>query len=179
LNKEQAPFALTRGALKAVELLNESLYYKLFTEGPIPNDDIILTYRIFFQLLNMKDYVDIRDNTEFWKKACDYFVNESNSKLGSMVTGLVKNIDFSTENIYKVSKLVGSNTSKMTPNYFSKMCGTTGLFIFLIKDALEYSGILIDKKTPVSRLNKNYMYNFEILQNKIERLKKIQSTYFI
>jgi len=172
-------FALTRGAIKAVELLNESLYYKLFTEGPIPNEDIILTYRIFFQLLNMKDYVNIKDNSEFWKKVCEYFVSESNSKLGSMVTGLVKNIDFSIENIYKVSKLVGNNTSKMTPNYFSKMCGTTGLFIFLIKDALEYSGILIDKKTPVSRLYKNCMYNFEILQGKIERMKRIQSTYFI
>jgi hypothetical protein len=169
---------LTRGALKAVELLNENLYYKLFTEGPEPSDDIILTYRIFFQLLNMEEISRIPNNSKFWQNACKYFVKESNSKLGTMVTGLVKSIDFSNENIYKVAKLVGSNTSKMTPNYFSKMCGTTGLFIFLIKDALEYSGILVDKKTPSARLFRNYMYNFEILQGRMERLKKIQSTYF-
>jgi hypothetical protein len=57
------------------------------------------------------------------------------------------------------------------------MCGTTGLFIFLIKDALEYAGILIDKKTAAGRLYKNYMFNFDVLQTKIEKLKKIQTLY--
>ena len=150
----------------------------MFIDGLVPSKDIILSYRIFFQLLSMNELTKTEDVREFWSKVCDYFVKGSNSKLGTMVTGLVKGIDFSNENIYKLSKLVGNNTQKITPNYFSKMCGTTGLFIFLIKDALEYSGILIDKKTPPARLYKNYMYTLEILSEKLERLKLIQSKFF-
>lgn len=126
----------------------------------------------------MNDYVNIKDTNEFWKKTCEYFVKESEQKLGTFVQNLVKNIDFSNENIYKLTRLVGNNLSKITPNYFSKMCGTTGLFIFLIKDSFEYAGILVDKKTPPARLYKNYMYVFEVLQGKIERLKKIQAAHF-
>jgi len=168
---------LTRGALKAMELLNEGIYFKLFTEGPVPSEDIILTYRIFFQLLNMHEYVLTKNAEEFWKMTCEYFVKESNQKLGQMVQNLVKNIDFSNENIYKVTKIAGNNIAKITPNYFSKMCGTTGLFIFLIKDSLEYAGILFDKKTPASRHYKNYMFNFETLQSKMERIKKMQKLF--
>lgn len=167
---------MTRGAIKAVELLNESLYFKLF-EGANSNDDIILPYRIFFQLID-SPIAAIPDKVDFWSKTCEFFAKERDGKLGTMVTNLVKNINYSDENIYKITKLVGNNSSKISPNYFSKMCGTTGLFIFLIKDALEYSGIIPDKKTPPSRIMKNYLYNFQLLQGKMERLKKIQSKYF-
>ena len=167
---------MTRGALKAVELLNESLYFKLF-EGPVPNEDILLSYRIFFQLL-LSPIASINSPTDFWTETCNYFAKERDGKLGTMVTNLVKSIDFSDANIYKISKLVGINSSKISPNYFSKMCGTTGLFIFLIKDALEYAGILLDKKTPPSRHMKNHLYTFQVLQAKMERFKKLQTAIF-
>lgn len=167
---------MTRGAIKAVELLNESLYFKLF-EGPTSNDDIILTYRIFFQLID-SPISAIKDKIQFWTATCEFFAKERDGKLGTMVTNLVKSINFSDENIHKITKLVGNNSSKISPNYFSKMCGTTGLFIFLIKDALEYSGIILDKKTPPSRILKNYLYNFQTLQSKMERMKKIQGKFF-
>jgi hypothetical protein len=176
MSKEQPPFAMTRGAQKAVELLNEGLYFKLF-EGPVAHEDIILPYRIFFQLLNMPQAGIVNQN-EFWTSTCSFFAKEKDGKLGTMVTNLVKNIDFSDENIFKITKIVGKNSSKITPNYFSKICGTSGLFIFLIKDALEYAGILIEKKTPPSRILKNHLYNFQVMQAKMERLKKIQTKIF-
>ena len=95
-----------------------------------------------------------------------------------MIQSLVKDIDFSDNNIYKLTKLVGNNISKIAPNYFSKLCGTTGLFIFLIKDAFDYSGIIVDKKTSQARLYKNYMYLFDQLQSRMERLKEIQKKIF-
>jgi hypothetical protein len=164
--------------LKAVELLNETLYLKIFTEGPFPQDDIILTYRIFFQLLNLKEYTCVKDKMEFWKVTCEYFIKENNSKLGTKIQNLVKNIDFSSQNVYRLIKLLGNNLPKITPNYFSKLCGTTGLFIFLIKDALEYAGIVVDKKTSPCRLFNNYTFIIESLQIKKERLKSIQSKLF-
>ena len=47
----------------------------------------------------------------------------------------------------------------MIPNYFSKICGTTGLLVFGIKDALEYCGVIKnDKKTQPSRILDNLLY---------------------
>lgn len=178
LIKEVNAFALSRGALKAVDLLNENMYNKIFSDGVIPQDDIILTYRLFFQLLDKNEVVAIKDTNEFWKKTCDYFLTEGAGKTGTMVQNLVKSIDFSNENIYKVSRLLGNNAHKITPAYFSKICGTTGLIIFLIKDALEYAGILQDKKTPSARHYSNALYLFDMLQAKIERLKTIQTKFF-
>ena len=48
---------------------------------------------------------------------------------------------------------------KINPNYFSKICGTSGLLIFLLKDALEYCGVIInEKKTQPARILDNLMY---------------------
>ena len=46
--------------------------------------------------------------------------------------------------------------------------GTTGFFVFLIKDAVEYAGILEDKKSQPSRIKANYIY----LKNLLEKLDK-------
>ena len=52
------------------------------------------------------------------------------------------------------------------PTTFSKISGTTGLLFFLIKDALEYCGVLInDKKTQPSRIYDNLMYYKNIIDN--------------
>jgi len=156
------------------------MYYKLFTEeGPVPADDIILTYRIFFQLLNKTEISEIKDKNEFWLKTCSFLVKENETKMGTVIQNLVKNIDFSNENIYRISKMIGNNVSKINPNYFSKICGTTGLFIFFIKDALEYSGIIVDKKTSINRLFKNYNYTLDVLHAKFARIKIIQEKFFI
>jgi len=155
------------------------MYYKLFTEeSTVPSDDIILTYRIFFQLLNKPEISEIKDKIEFWQMTCNFLVKENETKMGTVIQNLVKNIDFSNENIYKISKMIGNNVSKINPNYFSKLCGTTGLFIFFIKDALEYAGIIVDKKTSVNRLFRNYNYSNDVLQVKLDKLKKIQEKFF-
>ncbi len=155
------------------------MYYKLFTEeGAVPADDIILTYRIFFQLLNKTEISEIKDKSEFWQKTCNFLVKENDIKMGTVIQNLVKNIEFSNENIYKISKMIGNNVSKINPNYFSKLCGTTGLFIFFIKDSLEYAGIIVDKKTSINRLFRNFTYSNDVLQAKFDRLKKIQEKNF-
>jgi hypothetical protein len=129
-------------------------------------------------MLNKEELINIKDNKEFWKKTCEYFIREGDGKTGAMVQGCVKNIDFSNENVFKLTKLLGNNGPKITPVYFSKICGTSGLIIFLIKDALDYAGILIDKKTSQARLHKNYTYTSEVLKFRIERLKNIQQKFF-
>ena len=60
------------------------------------------------------------------------------------------------------------NFHEVKTNY-SKICGTTGLVIFLIKDALEYCGIIQnDKKNIPSILLKNLEY-LETIEKKVDK----------
>ena len=68
-------------------------------------------------------------------------------------------------NIYKLYKLLGDNAFKISPNYYSKLCATTGMIIFVIKDVLEYLGLLIDKKSHPKRAEKTYNICMEYLTN--------------
>ena len=52
-----------------------------------------------------------------------------------------KKIDINGNNLYQIYNLVKGNLNKIVPNYFSNICGTTGLFVFIIKDILEFLGI--------------------------------------
>ena len=48
---------------------------------------------------------------------------------------------------------------KILPNFYSKICSTTGLLIFIIKEALEYCGVIQnEKKTQPSRILDNLLF---------------------
>jgi hypothetical protein len=62
------------------------------------------------------------------------------------------------------------------PSFYSKICSTTGIVIFLIKDTLEYIGLVsTDKKTApgANKLNKLYSAIIEQSKNKIDHLKEL------
>ena len=75
-------YNVNKGAIKALELLNEKIYSKLFYNNSNPSSDVKLIYRIFFKLLDVSEITDIKCNKEFWKKCCEYLINESNGKIG-------------------------------------------------------------------------------------------------
>jgi len=71
----------------------------------------------------------------------------------------------------KIYRLLENNSNKISPNYFSKICGTTGLFVFFVKDFLDYMGLLGDKKTPISKTIKTYNSILKAINSNLERLK--------
>ena len=71
-----------------------------------------------------------------------------------------------------LNNLCEGKTNKLTPIYYSKLCPTTGLFVFLVKEALEYIGVLQDKKTQPGRIYKNLKYLIENAKAKKEELSK-------
>ena len=67
-------------------------------------------------------------------------------------------------------------SEKLKPKYWGKICGTTGFFVFMIKDAVEYAGIIEDKKTQACRIKANYLYVknlFEKMDNYVNYLEKL------
>ena len=91
------------------------------------------------------------------------------SKIGNFILEKTKCIEFSHNKIVLLNKLLVDSKKKINPSYFSKLCGTTGLLVFLIKDALEYCGVIVsEKKTQASRILDNLLY----YKNTIETLAK-------
>ena len=167
LSKPFIQFQIARGAAKAVELLNNDLYSKLFKKTEIENhfEEIYLIYRILFVLIDENDIANITDNKIFWVKCTEYLISNSNGKIGNFILEKIKNIDFTHKKIFLLNKLLIGAKKKINPSYFSKLCGTTGLIVFLVKDALEYCGVIIsDKKTQPSRILDNLMYYKNIIE---------------
>ena len=163
---------LTKASLKAINILNETLFNKLFTEFQVPSDDILLIYHIYFQLINHNIAKKNLKKEIFWKKCCEYFSNESNGKTGDLLLKNSKeNINLSSENIYKIMHIINGNLQKITPTYFSKIDNTTSLFAFFIKDVLDFIGIAYNKTFP-GKTYWIYKGIIEVINDKIEKMKK-------
>lgn len=76
--------SFSKGSFKAIDLLNENLYNKIFECNYIPSDDIIHVYRIYFTLINNNQIKDIKEKTRFWERTCRYFIKEGNGKTGNL-----------------------------------------------------------------------------------------------
>ena len=135
-----------------------------------------MVYRLIFYLSDKIDYAKTENVNEFWSKCCNYFTTLPNGQIGKAILDLIPNLNFSNENVFRMSRIVVNSLHKITPTYFSKMCGTTGLFLFLLKDAFEYCGILNDaKKTPQYNAYKLEKFITELYQKGIDKMKKVQA----
>ncbi len=181
LNAETPQFTLSKGTVKAIEILNDENYNKIFKNIDLapPLNEIILVYRIFFQLLNNNNIYKIKNDKLFWKEASEFILKHSNGKTGEFFKDSTNNFDFSTKNIYKIKQIVNGNEDKIKPTVFSKVCATTGLVIFLIKDSLEYIGIIHNIKKNIPSLMLKYLIYIGDIQNKTEsyinNLKKLNN----
>ena len=180
LTKPFTEFTIAKASIKTVVLLDQDLYSKLFKTPVLDENlnDIYIIYRLLFVLLGEREIADIMDDKLFWLKCTEYLMTKSNGKVGSYIVERAKSFDFSHKSIYLMNRLLVGIKPKIIPTTFSKISGTTGLLFFLIKDALEYCGILInEKKTQQSRVLDNLMYYKNIidtLANFIDFLSKLK-----
>jgi hypothetical protein len=181
LSKSFAKFQIARGGAKAVELLNNDLYAKLFKKPMLEKnvDDICTVYRVLLALFGEFKIATIPGNQLFWIKCTEYLIGNANGKIGTFILKKMEDITFEHKKIYLVNKLLYKMKSKINANYFSKICGTTGLLIFVIRDVLEYCGVIInEKKTQPARILDNLLYYKncnDTLANFINRLSSIKT----
>ena len=167
---------LSKESQKATQLLNESQLNHLFKDEKMPLLDIILIYRIYFQIINHPFALIAKTNIEeFWEKCKFYFTNEQNGKTGDILITMInkKKVEINKNNLYKIYYLVKGNLNKIVPNYFSSLCGTTGLFVFIIKDILEFLGISqkIKKKENANNAYWTYSDIIEAINDRVNHLK--------
>jgi len=180
LNQQIKPIEYTRGALKALSLLNEPEYQKIFDDDTIPSSDLILVYKIYFQLINKDtDIINLIHNSSdealIWENIFKYIKsNTEDDKLGDLFKEELNNMDCSIENIFNLINIVNQNKNKdkLNPLFYSKLCPTTGLLIFLIKESLDYLGVLESNKTPPQRLIQIYQHYIDLNKEKLEDINK-------
>jgi hypothetical protein len=160
LNLNNTKFVLSRGTLKALEILNkdEKEHEKFFDikNYNLFSDDIYIVYQIIFQLTENYDVKNSSGKKEFFEKMGEfmyYHINENN-KIGDIFKNMVKEFQFNKENIYKIKSIIKGKEEKLKPLNYSQICKTTGLVIFLVKDILEYLGLNSkeNKKIPIIKL---------------------------
>ena len=86
-------------------------------------------------------------------------------KLSEFCNKCISEFNFDNKNILKLKEMAKDKSEKLKPAYFGKICGTTGLFVFIVKDCLEYCGAIEDKKTPGNRIKSNYIYQKTIFDD--------------
>ena len=177
--KPLGTFVVAKSSLNAVMSLDKEMFSKLFRQKvlDIKLSDIYIAYRVLFVFMGEPKIAEIIDDNEFWLKCIEYLNEKGKDKIGSFIFEKSKNFDFSHKSIYLLNKLLVGIKPKMVPGTFSKCSGTTGLLFFIIKDALEFSGILVSNKTPKNRIYDNLLYYKNIidsLTNFIDFLSKIK-----
>ena len=169
-NAKPQKFAIPKITLKFLDMLNNEHYEKIFLNKELspPLNEIIFIYKIYFQFLKDNDLKKIKDDNLFWQKASDYILTHNKGKTGDFLKESAENLDFDVKNIYEAKKLKVANEERIKPAYFSSICGTTGLVTYLIKDILEYCGIIISTKKNVPIICLKYLEYVEETQNKLK-----------
>ena len=162
------PFTVARNSATAILSIDKPAFNKIFQQKTldIKLSEVYIVYRVLFVLFGEQKIAEIIDDTEFWEKCIEYLNSKStNNKIGSFILEKSKSFDFSKNSIYLINKLLVGIKPNFTTAHFSKINGPTGLVMFIIRDALEYAGIIVAKKTPKSRIYNNLVYYKNLIEN--------------
>ena len=110
------------------------------------------------------------------EKCCFYFLNEAKDKIGDMLINIVKDnkIDVSEDNLYKVYILVKDKLDIIVPSHFNKICSTTPLITFYIKDILNFLGISTDEDDIKQNGYWTYTFIINAIEKKINKIKNFE-----
>ena len=160
-------FTIARNSATAIVSIDKETFSKLFKQKTldIKLSEIYIVYRVLFLLLGEQKIAEIADDGEFWEKCIEYLNTNGGNKIGSFILEKSKSFDFSKNSIYLINKLLVGIKPNFTTAHFSKVNGTTGLLMFIIRDALEYAGIIVTKRTPKSRIYNNLVYYKNLIEN--------------
>ena len=170
---------ISEKGLKAMQLLNQPSVNNFFFGKTSVDDNRLIIYRIFFQLIKHPySKIEKDKKVEFWDKCQYYFSHETNGKVGILLQKILneKLINIDGNNLYKIYKLAYKDLDKINPKYFSNICGTTGLITFFIKDILDFLGISNEPKIQI-QINAYWTYD-NIIKNLDNKINELENSNF-
>ena len=84
IDSQNNEFSLSQSSIKALKLLNDNSYNAIFRTKKLepPLNEILLIYRLFFQLIEKEELVNIESDKKFWHKARNYILSNNNDETG-------------------------------------------------------------------------------------------------
>ena len=171
LDSPKFAFSLSKNSVNALNLLDSESYNNIFKIKILdpPLNKIIFIYRIFFQLLDREELIKIESDKFFWEKARNYILENNEGKTGTYIREYISEFDYTEKNIYQLKKLINGKEDKLSPLIYQNICKTTECILYIIKDSLEYCGIIQNDEKTMPSIVINYL---EHLQNNIKIAKE-------
>ena len=165
-----------KNANKSFELLNENSYIKFFNDNKKLKPElkeILILYKILFYLINENLIINKNDEI-FWENCCNFIINQN--EFGNFLKNKLKETKVSDKNIFYINKLLQGKKKDFSPQKFTNLSFTTGLFAIIIKDVLEFYGILFNRKKSQPQQILNIYENEKNIYNRISNyLEKLNS----
>ena len=178
-DKKAPAFSLGKAVIKVIETLNDKSNIEYFKKDEVPNEYIVLIYRIIYQIINKeKDMLKVKNNNEFCKSFKEHIIKNSEEKgIGEFLKNELSNLDLSPENVDIIYSLCEGKEEKL--NAINKEGADKSIF-FIIKNILEYIGISLgnakNKKLPNNEVYQKYLeYIINKRKENVKKLDKIIS----
>lgn len=155
-SKKVKPFEFNSNSLKSISYLNvisktnfiKSIENNNPQNAPNKNNNkniskIVLIFDIYFIALGRKKIInDMNGNNNLKiEYICNYFKNNKNKSIGSIIENELKGKKFDDVIINSLYEYSFKYANIINPNYFKKINKNIAILVFLIKNILDYAGI--------------------------------------
>lgn len=154
--QQQHKIAFSNKAIKASELLDEELYLEMFKQKKPPNDNVLYIYYLLLNMFNSSLTIDsIKEayhnghdsfsgygmSLGFWNKLTVYLQSKTNNRFGAFIIKKLHKFNFIRTHLDSIYEIASKNYQLINPSHYTKVCPTTALVTFIIKDFLDYFNI--------------------------------------
>ena len=155
-SKKVKPFEFNSNSLKSISYLNvisKANFIKSIDNNYPQNvsnknnnnniSKIVLIFDIYFIALGRKKIInDMNGNNNLKiEYICNYFKNNKNKSIGSIIENEIKGKKFDDVIINSLYEYSFKYANIINPNYFKKINKNIAILVFLIKNILDYAGI--------------------------------------
>ena len=155
-SKKVKPFEFNSNSLKSISYLNvisktnfiKSIDNNNPQNAPNKNNNkniskIVLIFDIYFIALGRKKIInDMNGNNNLKiEYICNYFKNNKNKSIGSIIENELKGKKFDDVIINSLYEYSLKYANIINPNYYKKINKNIAILVFLIKNILDYAGI--------------------------------------
>ena len=177
-------FEYNNSSIRALSILNSITVENFFSEKKINFEDknIKIIFDLYFIVIGKKkDVITCNYKNGFREKfIMNYFKNSNKKIFGNVIDDEVKQIKFTDEIINSLYEYSYDKLNIISPKIFQRINKNITWFCYLIKNLLEYLGIL--NKDSKDDKNIKQIYNvfcsrLHINEELIKNLKKMQDLY--
>ena len=174
-------FEYNNSSLRALSILNSITKENFFSEKKINFEDkkIKIIFDLYFIALGKKkDIITLNYKNELREKyIMNYFKNSNNKNFGNIIDYDLKQLKFNDEIINSLFEYSYGKLNIISPKIFQRINKNMTWFCYLIKNILEYLGILNKDNKNIKQIYNLFCTRLNINNELLKKLKKVQDLY--